>query len=93
MWLLCLAVRFAELRKRLKIGGQKDDPPSLWSDLLLRIDAMTLTGALKIEQASSLRELVRARDAQTSDVFARFVDIEDRELAAVLLPLIDSSKR
>jgi hypothetical protein len=90
---LCLAVRFAELRKRLKIGGQKDDPSSLWSDLLLRIDAMTLTGALKIEQASSLRELVRARDAQTSDVFARFVDIEDRELAAVLLPLIDSSKR
>jgi len=69
------------------------DPPSVWSELLLRIDAMTLTGTLQIEQAASLRKLVWARDAQTADVFANLVDRADVELAAGLLSMVNGTRR
>jgi len=90
---LCIAERSAELMKRLKVSRKTYDPPSVWSDLLLRIDAMTLTGTLQIEQAASLRKLVWARDAQTADVFVNLVDRADSELAAGLLSMTNETRR
>lgn len=79
--------------KRFKVSRKTYDPPSVWSDLLLRIDAMTLTGILQVEQAGALRKLVWARDAQTADVFANLVDRADAELAAGLLSMINETRR
>lgn len=90
---LCTAERSADLMKRLKVSRKTYDPPSLWSDLLLRIDAMTLTGILQIEQAACLRKLLWARDAQTADVFVNLADRADAELAAGLLSMINATRR
>ena len=78
--------------KRFKVNRKTYDPP-IWSDLLLRIDAMTLTGILQIEQAACLRKLVWARDAQTADVFVNLADRADGELAAGLLSMTNASRR
>ena len=90
---MCIAERSAELMKRFNINRKTYDPPSIWSDLLLRIDAMTLTGILQIEQASCLRKLVWARDAQTSDMFVNLADRADAELAAGLLSMTNANRR
>uniref|UniRef100_A0A7I4AQ84 starch synthase n=1 Tax=Physcomitrium patens TaxID=3218 RepID=A0A7I4AQ84_PHYPA len=79
--------------KRFKMNRKRFNPPSIWSEILLRIDAMTLTGVLQIEQATSLRKLVWARDAQIADMFFKLADGNDAELSARLLSIISSTRR
>ncbi|KAI5068129.1 hypothetical protein GOP47_0016474 [Adiantum capillus-veneris] len=68
-------------------------PSPVFSELLLRIDSMVLTGAINIEQASRLKSLVSKQDAQAAKTFLSLEPQGDKELAFGLLPLLDPNRR
>jgi starch synthase len=93
---VCLhpAVSDFRLRSEWKVSWKEIlDVPSLWSELLLRIDSMLVTGAVRVEQVSALRGLALARDAQAAKVFTKLLEKDDRELASGLLPLLDPKRK
>ncbi|KAL2643241.1 hypothetical protein R1flu_010828 [Riccia fluitans] len=69
------------------------NPSSVWGELLLRVDSMTMSGNITLSQATGLRNLIRKRDAQAADVYFNTFGKDDRELSFGLLQLLDPSKR
>ncbi|MCO5597481.1 hypothetical protein L7F22_051559 [Adiantum nelumboides] len=68
-------------------------PLSIFSELLLRIDSMVLTGAINVGQAGLLKSLALKQDAQAANVFSLLRPKGDKELASGLLPLLDPNRR
>lgn len=68
-------------------------PSSVFSELLLRIDSMVLTGAVNKGQASGLKGLALKQDAQAANVFSSLWRDGDKEIASGLLPLLDPNRR
>lgn len=66
---------------------------TVFSELLLRIDSMVLTGAVNVRQASGLKGLALKQDAQAANVFSSLKMKGDKELASGLLPLLDPNRR
>ncbi len=90
----CSAVSDFRLTSEWKVGWKEIlDVPSLWSELLLRIDSMLVTGAVRVEQVSALCGLALARDAQAAKVFTKLLEKDDRELASGLLPLLNPKRK
>eukprot|EP01018_Ginkgo_biloba_P002300 Gb_24148 [translate_table: standard] len=81
------------IQKSKKNAMIKIDPPSIFSEMLLRIDSMVLEGAVSKGQASEMRSLVMNKDSATAETFYNLQHKNDRELAAGLLPLLDPKKR
>lgn len=79
-------------------GGQKDSKtvtPSVWSELLLQIDALAMSGAIKAVEAKSLRRLVISRDLEAAEHFSKLSSqtIVGKDLARGLLALLDPNYR
>ncbi len=88
------AVSDFRLTSERKVGRKEIlDVPSLWSELLLRIDSMLVSGAVRVEQVSALRGLALAHDAQAAKVFTKLLEKDDRELASGLLPLLNPKRK
>jgi len=60
-------------------------PPSVWSNLLVRVDSMLLSGAVTVDEARSLRRLVAARDIRAAEAFEDLAEWSDEELSKLLL--------
>jgi hypothetical protein len=65
----------------------------IFSDMLVRLDSMVLTGAINTGQASLLKVLALKRDIQTAEKFSQSRIKSDRELALDLLPLLEPNRR
>lgn len=70
----------------------KGDPPSIFSEILLRIDLMVLSGAVSTAQASEMRSLVANRDPVLAETFYNLKHTSDKELLAGLIPLLDRKR-
>lgn len=69
------------------------EPTPAFSELLLRIDSMVLTGAVNVGQASLLKSLALKQDAQAAYIVSSLRTKNDKELASGLLPLLDPNRR
>lgn len=78
---------------KVKRLSGKSDPPSVWSNLLVRIDSMLLSGAVTVEEARSLRRLVAARDVRAAEAFEDLSEWSDEELSKLLLNFTKGSDR
>ena len=79
--------------RRKHYSGTTIELIPIFSDMLVRLDSMVLTGAINIGQANLLKGLALKRDAQAADIFSYFRSKSDNELASELLPLIDPNRR
>ncbi|GLJ30178.1 hypothetical protein SUGI_0596930 [Cryptomeria japonica] len=71
----------------------KGDPPSIFSEMLLRIDLMVLSGAISTAQASEMRSLVTNKDPILAETFYNLKHMSEKELLVGLLPLLDRKRR
>eukprot|EP00270_Netrium_digitus_P011426 TRINITY_DN3632_c0_g1_i1.p1 TRINITY_DN3632_c0_g1~~TRINITY_DN3632_c0_g1_i1.p1 ORF type:complete len:770 (-),score=191.80 TRINITY_DN3632_c0_g1_i1:147-2456(-) len=92
---------FGELEKGEGTGGRRkkagparaQDPPAVWSRVLLRVDALFLQGVIDAGQATALRNLASSRDVAIAEKFIEVQDADDRHIASVLLGLLNPEKR
>ncbi|KAJ4714627.1 Starch synthase, chloroplastic/amyloplastic [Melia azedarach] len=76
-----------------KQAGLGQDNPSIFWELLLRIDAMVLTGMINTGEASNLRKLVLDCKVSVADVFADILPKRDAELLAELRHFCSGRKK
>ena len=81
------------LQKSKKHSRVKVDPSPLFSEILLRIDTMALVGDITKTQASEIRKLVVDKDPVLAETFCNLKHMNDKELAAGLLLLLDPKQR
>lgn len=81
------------LQKSKKHSRVKVDPSPLFSEILLRIDTMALVGDITKTQASEIRKLVVNKDPVLAETFCNLKHMNDKELAAGLLLLLDPKQR
>ncbi|KAH9300817.1 hypothetical protein KI387_012400, partial [Taxus chinensis] len=82
-----------DLQKSKKKSGVKVDPPSIFSEILLRIDSMVLVGAISTAQASEMRSLVVNKNPVLAETFYNIKHMSEKEMASGLLPLLDLKRR
>ncbi|KAJ0726335.1 putative starch synthase, catalytic domain-containing protein [Helianthus annuus] len=70
----------------------KEDPFSIISELLLRIDSMVLTGILDTREASGFRSLVINTSLNIADYFADIISKSDAEILAQLRHVSNKTK-
>ncbi|KAH7284391.1 hypothetical protein KP509_34G052700 [Ceratopteris richardii] len=82
----------------LKLRSAKDSgghllPSPIFSELLLRLDSMVLTGAINRGQASQLKSLILKQDVGVANTFSSLRQKSDRDVASGLLPLLNPNRR
>lgn len=81
-----------ELEKQASVGKRQDRLSSFW-ELLLRIDAMVLTGMVAAGEATDLRRMVMDHKVSLAEVFNGTLEKTDAELLAELRHFSARSRR